>query len=594
MYPLMLSLAARQCLVVGGGAVALRKVEGLLLEGALVTIVALDPLESLIKLADDGAVSLQRRKYQKGEAEGYWLVFAATDDRQVNQQISHDCEAARVWVNVVDDVKFTTVHLPSRVRRGSLQIAVSSAGEAPFVTRRMRQLLERRFGNEWKEWLESAGYFRQAVRAACLSRSDEEVCFDRFFANTVDSEKLTARIPTPDEIASWIATEKEGNTPKNISENIDDFRSDQTDVSPGLVSLVGAGPGDSGLLTLKGRRRLLSADAVVYDRLAETSLPCDLPLHVDLHYVGKISGRHAIKQPEITSLMVRLAKQGKRVVRLKGGDPFVFGRGGEEALRLEKEGIPFEIVPGVTSGVAVPAYAGIPVTSRKEAVKVTLLTAHECLKEEGTQLRWDLLAKDEHCTIVGYMGMAKLSSVVQRLIAFGKDPKTPSAVIHRGTLPSQRVVSAPLERLPEAVKEAKLKPPGLFVIGTTVAYHERLNWFSNRPLSGRRVVMIAPAPVFGEVLELLGAEIIEVPLTITPASRVVMGALPITDCVVRNKDEVDGFDDERSSQGWSSEVTFWCVGERSADRARMRGWQKIIELSSAVTPEQLAGKMAEL
>src|SRR3972149_4906928 len=277
-------------------------------------------------------------------------------------RVSEAAASAGVWVNVADDPALCTFHLPARVRRGSLQLSIASGGESPFVVRRLRAFLERRFGPEWTAWIEGAGRFRGSGRA-----------------------------PRP---------------------------------PPGGVG--GAGPGAAGLLTLRGRQRLMSAEAVVYDRLAATALPCDLPANVGLHCVGKEAGHHPVPQEEINALLVRLAREGKRVVRLKGGDPYVFGRGGEEAEALAAAGVRFEVVPGVTSGIAVPAYAGVPPTHRHEAVRVTLLTAHESKKEDGTQVRWDLLAADPHSTLVGYMGVTSLPQGVERPISAGVESLPPA------------------------------------------------------------------------------------------------------------------------------------------------------------------------
>ncbi|MBI4863530.1 MAG: uroporphyrinogen-III C-methyltransferase [Candidatus Riflebacteria bacterium] len=238
----------------------------------------------------------------------------------------------------------------------------------------------------------------------------------------------------------------------------------------GPVSLVGAGPGDRGLLTVRGRERLLAADAIVCDRLAVTTLPCDLPASVELHWVGKEAGHHPVPQDEINALLVRLAREGKRVVRLKGGDPYVFGRGGEEALALSEAGVAFEVIPGVTAGVAVAAYAGVPVTHRHEAARVTFVTAHEAIRSSRCSVRWDLLAADPHATLVGYMGVTSLPDVVERLLAAGMDPATPAAMVERGTTSRQRVVTCTLSGLVDGVRREHLDAPALFVIGPTVRY----------------------------------------------------------------------------------------------------------------------------
>ncbi len=453
MYPVMLSLAGRPVLVVGGGPVALRKVRGLLAERARVTVVAPAAVPELADLAARGEIALERRPYRDGEAADYRLVLAAADDRDVNRRVFEDGERAGVFVNVADDPELCSFHLPARLVRGPLQVAIASGGGAPFAVRRLRQLLERRLGESWGAWAAAAARFRDRVLALDdLPAAAREELFDRFFRETVDPATLAARVPGDDEMDEWLREAGAGRRAPG----------------PGLVSLVGAGPGAPDLLTVRARERLAAADAVVVDRLATPALPDDLPPGVEVHDVGKDAGHHPVPQDEIEALLVRLAREGKRVVRLKGGDPFVFGRGGEEVEALEAAGIPWEVVPGVTAGIAGPAAAGIPVTHRREAVTLTLVTAHECAKDED-QVPWDLLARQRHGTIVGYMGVATLPRVVEKLLAGGMDPATPAAVIERATLPEQRVVRAPLRALPQAAREAGVRPPALFVIGPVAA-----------------------------------------------------------------------------------------------------------------------------
>ena len=615
MYPVMLDVRGRRCLVVGGGEVALRKVEGLLAEGARLTVVAEVPASALEALGAEGTVDLERRAYRPGEAAGFALVIAATDDRSVNRRVSEDAGASGIWVNVADDPELCTFQLPARVRRGALQLAVASEGEAPFAVRRLRQLLERRLGPAWEPWLKAAGRFRARVRELSLDREGEEARFDAFFAGTVDGEGLSARVPTEAEEAGFLAggepDSPEAGRPAGSAQPLDPpaaphpprglptsgpvaekAAGDREPQPAGLVSLVGAGPGDAGLLTLRARQRLLAADAVVYDRLAETALPCDLPETVELFGVGKQADHHPIPQDEINALLVSLARRGLRVVRLKGGDPFVFGRGGEEALELVRAGIPFEVVPSVTAGVAAPAYAGIPVTHRNEVVSVTIVTAHEADKLTGPQVRWDLLAGDPHATLLGYMGMGRLRQTVERLLAWGMNPRTPAAVVERGTTSRQRVVRAEVARLPEAAREAGLKPPGLLVVGPTVDRADQLDWFGGRPLSGQRLVLAAPAGKLGEELELAGAEVVETPLPPTPAARVVLAALPLTGCLLRNAREVEALDGERDTPAWTPTPTAWCLGRDAAERARQLGWMQVEELEEGATPAELLASIA--
>jgi len=576
MFPIVLALRGRPCLVVGGGGVALRKVESLLEAGARVTVVALAPCSELAALAAAGQITLECRAYRAGEAAGYRLVFAATDDRSVNAEVFRDGEAAGVFVNVADDPALCSFHVPARLQRGNLQLAIASGGEAPFVVRRLRQLLERRLGPEWGEWADAAARFRAAVRGGGRSPEEQEALFDTFFTETVDGERLRARVPTEDEVARWLGAPLPAGT---ATPGTGDAAGQPRGV--GFVSLVGGGPGDPGLLTVKGMRRLLTADAIVYDRLAATALPPEVPATVELHCVGKEAGHHPVPQEEINRLLIRLARQGKRVVRLKGGDPYVFGRGGEEAEALREAGVPFEVVPGVTAAVGVAAYAGIPVTHRGEAVRLTLVTAHESAKDGGPQVRWELLAADPHATLVGYMGVTSLPRVVERLLAAGMDPTTPAAVVERGTMARQRCIQAELARLPLAAEAAGIEPPALFVIGKTVAHMARLDWFSAQPLAGERLVVPAREGDVAAVLEAAGAELVLLPSPPTPASRAAISATPVTGCVAATAGEVEELDACRASACWSGAVPVVCLSAAAAQRARALGLGPVLEVACA-------------
>ncbi|TAM46968.1 MAG: uroporphyrinogen-III C-methyltransferase [Acidobacteria bacterium] len=567
MLPVMLDLRDRACLVVGGGEVGVRKAEGLLEAGALVTVVAPSPAAAVEALAACGRLRLERRPYRAGEAAGYRLVFTATDSAETNRRVAADAEAAGIWANVADEPELCTFHVPARVRRGALQIAIASNGEAPFAVRRLRQLLDRRLAGDWAAWIAAAARFRPRVRALAAP-AQREALFDRFFAATVDPDSLTARVPAPEEEAAWLANAAAVKAPV------------PTDPPrrPGFVSLVGAGPGDPGLLTVRARRRLMTADAVVFDRLAEPVLPPDLPARVELHSVGKEAGHHPVPQGEINALLVRLGLEGKRVVRLKGGDPYVFGRGGEEAEDLRAAGVPFEVVPGVTAGIAAPACAGIPVTSRDEAVRVTLVTAHESTRVDGSFVHWDQLAHDPHATIVAYMAVSSLKQVSANLLAGGMDPEFPAAMIERGTTSAQRVVRAPIRELPAAAEAAGIQPPALLVVGPTVHHAESLAAFTRRPLFGERLALAAPAGDVRDALEEAGAEVVEAPLPLTPAARIVLRALPLTGCLLRSPADAVAFADERPA--WGDRVVAWCLDAETADSARALGWGRVVEASA--------------
>jgi uroporphyrin-III C-methyltransferase/precorrin-2 dehydrogenase/sirohydrochlorin ferrochelatase len=597
MYPVMLDLSGRPVLVVGGGEVALRKIEGLLAEGARLTVIAREAIPAVEALERRGAIELRRRSYRRGDAAGFALVLAATDDRAANGQVFQEAREAGAWVNVADDPRRCTFHLPARVRRGALQLAVASAGGAPFVSRRLRQLLERRFGPEWTEWMEAAARFRQAVRAGGYSPAGRERRYDAFFTATVDVDRLRARVPRESELAAWLAPrgDEAGASRPPLCAALLPFATRAgaaSRASPGLVSLVGAGPGDPGLLTVRGRQRLLSAQAIVYDRLAVAALPCQLGEGVELHCVGKEAGHHPVPQDEINALLVRLALAGKRTVRLKGGDPFVFGRGAEEAEALRAAGVPYEVVPGVTAALGATACAGIPVTHRGESVRLTLVTAHESAKGGGPQVRWDLLAQDPHATLVGYMGVSSLPDVAARLISAGMPPGTPAALVARGTTAGQRTVVSTLAGLHAAGVAAGIRPPALFVIGPTVRHAATLDWFGGRPLSGERLGVFAPADGLGPALDAAGADLVEVPQPFTPAARAVVSAAPLTGWLLRSARHVEALEEERDLPGWNAESRAICLGGATAERARALGWREVVELAEQADPQAVVEAVA--
>lgn len=304
-----------------------------------------------------------------------------------------------------------------------------------------------------------------------------------------------------------------------------------------MIHLVGSGPGDPGLFTIKGKRLLEAADAVVYDRLAPESLLSYVPSRAEKIYVGKKPGEPSMSQDEINALLVRLGREGKDVVRLKGGDPYIFGRGGEEALELVEAGIPFEVVPGITSGVAAPAYAGIPVTHRRVSTSVAFITGHEDPTKDGQGVDWRKAANGAD-TLVLYMGIGRLREISTELTTAGKSPSTPVACVRWGTLPEQRTVTGTLADIADRVEEAGLKPPAVTVVGEVAALREDLNWFENRPLFGRRIVVTRARAQAGDLsreLEALGAEVVEFPtMVIRPP-----GDFAPLDKAIR---ELDGYD----------------------------------------------------
>ncbi len=281
----------------------------------------------------------------------------------------------------------------------------------------------------------------------------------------------------------------------------------------GIVYLVGAGPGDPGLFTVKGVECLQQAEVVVFDRLANPELIKYVPREAEKIYVGKASSDHTLSQEGINQLLVDKAREGKVVVRLKGGDPFVFGRGGEEALFLREHGIEFEVVPGVTSAIAVPAYAGIPVTHRDLTSTLALITGHERPDKTESSIQWDKVAAGIG-TLVFLMGLENLGFIVRNLVKHGRHPSTPCAVIRQGTLPGQKVLAGTLENIEEKVREEGFRPPAIIVVGEVVGLREQLNWFESRPLFGKRIVVTrsrAQASRLSAMIASLGGEAVELP-----------------------------------------------------------------------------------
>jgi len=563
MYPVMLDLRGRRCLLVGAGQIAHRKLPRLLSEGASVTVVAPAVIEPIARLAAEGKVSLLERRFDDSDVKDCQLVLVATGDRAVDRQVTEAARARGIWVNVADVPELCDFYLPAVVQRGDLQLSIASGGGAPFAVRRLRELFERKIGPLWSDWMAGAKGFRQRVQAAGLSGAVADEVYDRFFARTVDEHALSVRIPTEHELAEWIAPEG-----KRAPESV------------GHVSLVGAGPGNPGLLTVLGLDRLRSADAIVFDRLAISTIPLDLPDRVELHNVGKEAGRHPVPQEQINVLLSRLAREGKRVVRLKGGDPFVFARGGEEALALRREGIPCEVIPGVTAGIAVPAAAGIPVTFRGEAVRLTFVTAHE----GGTpQVRWDLLAQDAHATLVGYMGVSTLAEVSAALLAAGMNGLTPAAVIEQGTLPRQRSVRAPLSEIAKVAATSGIQSPAIFVIGQVVAHAEVLDSSRRGLLAGARFGMFAPRSALSKALQDAGAQILLAPAPLTAAARLVIGSAPLSGWIVQTVGELDVLARERATNGLPGHTTLWCADAQLAAAAREQRWSSVEEFQGSAS-----------
>ncbi|MFQ2779895.1 siroheme synthase CysG [Aeromonas caviae] len=451
--PIFCRLDNKPVLLVGGGEVAERKARLLLDAGAQLTVVApeLDP--ELAELAANGSIEWLAGEFAPAQLTGKWLVVAATDRREVNALVYQSANQARIFANVVDDPKRSSFIMPSIIDRSPLMVAISSGGKAPVLARLLREKLEALLPQHLGAVAAFAGSLRERVKARFASMGERR----RFWERLLGADRLGQALARGDSASA--------------NQLADNLFADESHTA-GEVVLVGAGPGDPGLLTLHALRQMQQADVVVYDRLVSDEVMALVRRDAKRIFVGKQAGNHCVPQEGINQLLLEEAKKGQRVVRLKGGDPFIFGRGGEELETLVGTGIGFQVVPGITAASGCAAYAGIPLTHRDHAQSVRFVTAHG---KGGTQdLDWPLLAKDKQ-TLVFYMGLSSCATIREQLLAHGKASNTPVALIERGTQPSQRVIRGTLDRLPELA--LGVESPALIMVGSVVTLADQLAWF---------------------------------------------------------------------------------------------------------------------
>ena len=445
-----LQLEGQPCLVVGGGQVAARKVERLLEAAARVTVVA---PQLCPELTEHPHIRHLPERFQPAHLDSVRLVVAATSDDAVNRAVATAAKARGLPINVVDSPELCTFILPAIVRRAPIQIAIGTGGAAPLLARSLRARIE--------TWL-PAGY---GLLAALLARYREQA---------------KERIPNPDQRRRFWEQVLDGSTAELAISGQEQAAAQQLEAmlqhsepTRGEVYLVGGGPGDPDLLSFRALRLMQRAEVVIHDRLVAPALLNLVRRDAERIYVGKEQGRHTIPQAEINQLMIKLAKQGLRVLRLKGGDPFIFGRGGEEIADLAANHIPFQVVPGITAASGCACYAGIPLTHRDYAHTCIFVTGH--IKDGALNLNWQTLVQPLQ-TLAVYMGVSATEVLTTNLLKHGMDPTTPAAVIEHGTTPRQRVYTAPLQQLPQLVKTHDIKPPSLFIIGQVVTLRSQLAW----------------------------------------------------------------------------------------------------------------------
>ena len=459
--PLFHNLRGSQVLVVGGGEIALRKSRLIAEAGAVIRVVAPEVEPQLRELVERSGGQLILRGYSIVDLYECGLVIAATDDEPLNAQVSRDARQRCVPVNVVDAPALCSVIFPAIVDRSPLVIAVSSGGDAPVLARLIRAKLETWIPSTYGQLAGLAARFRAQVKKLYPDVTQRRAFWEEVFQGPIADRQLAGQGGE----AERLLVEKIAGAPPH---------------APGEVYLVGAGPGDPDLLTFRALRLMQQADVVLYDRLVAPAILDLCRRDAERVYVGKRRAEHALPQDQINQQLVDLAKQGKRVLRLKGGDPFIFGRGGEEIEELAAHGIPFQVVPGITAASGCAAYAGIPLTHRDHAQSVRFITGH--LKNGTSDLPWsDLVAPSQ--TLVFYMGLIGLPVICEQLIKHGRSADTPAALIQQGTTTNQRVFTGTLANLPDLVAEHEVHAPTLVIIGEVVKLREKLAWFEGAQAS---------------------------------------------------------------------------------------------------------------
>lgn len=453
-FPISLKLQQQPCLIVGGGHIAYRKAVLLQKAGAVISVVAPEIEASLLEIVQATAGQYVQTPFNSEiPLRSYRLVIAATNDAGVNRQVFEDCEAENVLVNSVDDPPHCRFMVPAIIDRSPLVISVASNGTSPVLSRQIRTQLEATIPHGMGKLAEFSGKWRSAVKAKITNPDERRIFWEDLYASPLKEQVFNENLAEADRL---------------IEQALNEWQKPK-----GEVYLVGAGPGDPELLTLKALRLMQQADVVIYDRLVSAPIMDLCRRDAEKIYVGKARSNHAVPQEGINALLVKYASEGKRVCRLKGGDPFIFGRGGEEIEELFAAGVAFQVVPGITAASGCSAYAGIPLTHRDYAQSVRFLTGH--LKEGSPELPWNELVY-ENQTLVLYMGLVGLEKICAQLIEHGQRPDMPVALVSKGTTPEQKVVVGTLQDIASKVNEHHIQAPTLTIIGEVVRLREKLKW----------------------------------------------------------------------------------------------------------------------
>ena len=454
--PIFIDIIKKPCLVVGGGDIAYRKITLLLKANARITCVSPRCCDGIAQLAKDNKINLLIKDFEPSDINTQMLIVSATDNTALNTQVSQLAKSANIPVNVVDSPDLCSFIMPSIVDRSPIVIAISSAGKAPVLARLIRAKLESTIPNAYGKLAALAGNFRDQVKTKFNNIEDRRYFWEKVFSGVVAEKVFAGKI---DEAQADLQAQLDGSADSDIGE----------------VYLVGGGPGDPDLLTFKALRLMQQADVILYDRLVSDAVMELVRRDAELIYVGKERDNHSVPQDGINQLLVDLAKQGRRVCRLKGGDPFIFGRGGEEIETLAENNIPFQVVPGITAASGCSTYSGIPLTHRDYSQSCRFVTGH--LKDGSMNLPWSELAVEQQ-TIVFYMALKGAQHLSEQLIAHGLRDDMPVALVEKGTTPEHKVHTTTLVKLPDLVANEIIHAPTLIIVGEVVKLREKLNWYS--------------------------------------------------------------------------------------------------------------------
>ena len=454
-FPIFINIDQKPVTIFGGGDIALRKAILLIKARPLLTVIAKDFSEEFKDFIDKNKIAFVQKSYEASDIRSQVLIVAATNDKRVNKSISNISQANRIPVNVVDQPDLCSFTMGSIVERDALVVSISSGGKAPVLERMIRQTLESLIPSHYSKLVNFAGSIRGLVKKRITHMEKRREFWEYFFEDTLIQK---------------IANSKKKFRPQDIDALIK-RRLKKVD---GEVYLVGAGPGDKDLLTLRALQLMQKCDVCIYDNLVSSDVLEMVRRDADMIYAGKKRDQHTLEQSKINELLIELAMKGKRVLRLKGGDPFIFGRGGEEIEGLMKKNITFQVVPGISAANGVSSYSGIPLTHRDHAQSCLFLTGH--FKEGIISFDWPKLIAEKQ-TVVIYMGLLSLQEMKKNLIKYGMSKNMPVAVVQSGTTQSQKVVIGQLRNISSKVNKARLKSPALIIIGTVVELRKGLNWF---------------------------------------------------------------------------------------------------------------------